>query len=525
MPVRRPIPALPLFALISLIGMGMLVYATHWGVGVSPDSTHYISAARNLLGGRGLGRITPSGRWVPLVHWPPLFPVLLAGIGLLGIDPAHGARWLNVLIFGLNLLLIGFMIWRHTGRVAWGAAAAALTLVASPLLLIHVQAWSEPVFLLCALGGIAALAAYLSKRRMRWLVASGLLVAFALLGRYAAISLLPTGCMAIVLFSRQSHWKRLQDCLVFALIAGLPIFAWSMRNKMVSASSTDRSAIYHGLTPAQGKQAAETVRNWAMPDLGLGTFPVAVSCSIAMLMLLALLAAPPLFWARTREAGDERSRLPYLLWLFSLIYMGTILASVSYFDAGTPLDDRILSPVYAAGLLLAVCVAHRCAARWPAAFRAGVAVAIMLFIAGVLESGPQLLKWHRSGIGMNRRLWVKSATLAEFDKLRVPKDAVVYSNGADAIEFRTGRPVWLLPGKTNEATRQSNPQYAKEIEEMGNRLRRSHGFIVLFHDNLVARSYLPTEDDLRAALPLRAVRKSDDGAIYSVGDAPATSAP
>ena len=53
--------------------------------------------ARNLLAGRGL--TIPWGAWAgqPVSHFPPLFPLVLAAIGSLGLDPWDAARYLNAL--------------------------------------------------------------------------------------------------------------------------------------------------------------------------------------------------------------------------------------------------------------------------------------------------------------------------------------------------------------------------------------------------------------------------------------------
>ena len=51
--LRRVLPWIPL-ALLGLIGVSLVLAGTsRYGVGLSPDSTVYVSVARNLLAGRG----------------------------------------------------------------------------------------------------------------------------------------------------------------------------------------------------------------------------------------------------------------------------------------------------------------------------------------------------------------------------------------------------------------------------------------------------------------------------------------
>ena len=55
------------------------------GVGISPDAIDYLNTARSVLAGQGL---VIAG--LPMTHFPPVYPLLLAAIGL--VDPACCTR-------------------------------------------------------------------------------------------------------------------------------------------------------------------------------------------------------------------------------------------------------------------------------------------------------------------------------------------------------------------------------------------------------------------------------------------------
>ena len=65
---------LPMLLLLAAAGTVILLSATENGIGVSPDSVGYISAARSLHDGDGLNAIGPEGKTIPLVHYPPHQP-------------------------------------------------------------------------------------------------------------------------------------------------------------------------------------------------------------------------------------------------------------------------------------------------------------------------------------------------------------------------------------------------------------------------------------------------------------------
>jgi hypothetical protein len=95
----------------SVVGATALLFSTRWGIGLSPDSVVYIASARNLLSGFGLSVSFTTGEFLPLTHYPSLFSAGLAGLGFVGIDPLDRARWLNALIFGANITLLGIVVY------------------------------------------------------------------------------------------------------------------------------------------------------------------------------------------------------------------------------------------------------------------------------------------------------------------------------------------------------------------------------------------------------------------------------
>lgn len=109
LPVRAssPIHMAASFApwfLAGLAGLAVL-HATRWGPWAMSDATEYIISARNLLEGHGLGLFAASGRFMPLSLHPPLYPLVLAALGVTGLDLVLIARWLDAFLFGAIVFL------------------------------------------------------------------------------------------------------------------------------------------------------------------------------------------------------------------------------------------------------------------------------------------------------------------------------------------------------------------------------------------------------------------------------------
>ena len=112
--------------ILAIAGMAAVTYQTQAGPGVTGDSVHYVMGALNLLSGNGYSRY--SGGWepVPITGFPPLFSLLLAGAGFFTTDLFNAARIINILLFGLNIFMVGFLTHRFTRNTTSALIASIL---------------------------------------------------------------------------------------------------------------------------------------------------------------------------------------------------------------------------------------------------------------------------------------------------------------------------------------------------------------------------------------------------------------
>ena len=133
----------------AVLGGGVLLRSSLWGLGLSPDSVVYIGAARSLLTGHGFslpGDPAPFS-FSPITHYPPLYSSLLALVGTLA-DPLDGAIWLNVAAFSTNNYVAGFLLFAVLGSWQLALLGSLFTLTAFPLVQAHTMAWSEALFIM-----------------------------------------------------------------------------------------------------------------------------------------------------------------------------------------------------------------------------------------------------------------------------------------------------------------------------------------------------------------------------------------
>jgi hypothetical protein len=206
--------------------------------------------------------------------------------------------------------------------------------------------------------------------------------------------------------------------------------------------------------------------------------------------------------------------MPRVLSLFVLAYLIFLVVSISFLDAATPLNGRILAPVFVATLVLALCGVRAGLLAWRGSLPAILAVLLALIFAFVYARDTS--QWVREraavgGAGFGSLAWRQSETMRHVREL--PADARIYSNGRDAIYLLTGRATRWIPAPVDAETRARRPDYAPEIEEIRAALRAEDAALVWF-DLISWRWYLPPASDLSRRLPIRRESRLRDGEIW-----------
>ncbi len=183
---------------LGAIGFLGILLCTPLGIGIYSDSLVYVGAARNLLLGQGLIYFDNNGQMAPVTHYAPLYPLVIAGVGLTGIDPLEGARWVNALLFAFNIILAGSIVFASTLSFTASVSASLLVLSAFPMVQIHSTALTEPLCLFLGFWGLHLLTLYLNESKQSLLYLSALSIGLSCLTRYAGMVFVLTGAGALL---------------------------------------------------------------------------------------------------------------------------------------------------------------------------------------------------------------------------------------------------------------------------------------------------------------------------------------
>ena len=202
--------------MIAATSIGLTAWATPNGLGISPDSVNYLSGARGLAAGLGhvgdadFDRAMADERpraGEPIVEFPPLLSLWIAGGMRAGLEPESAAR---VLLHGsqaLLTLLAGLLVW----RTVLGRAAVAASVLAAWIVGVNGGTVRSGAFLLTevpyVLFAVLAVGLATAGRSAGWLLAAGMAGAVAYGFRYAGLSLLLT-LPIVVLACDAGPWRR-----------------------------------------------------------------------------------------------------------------------------------------------------------------------------------------------------------------------------------------------------------------------------------------------------------------------------
>ncbi len=484
-----------------MAGAALLTIVTRRGAYVSPDGLFYVGTARNLVDGAGY---QPPPGSPSVSNFPPLYPLLLAGVGFLGPDPLTVARFVGPVLFGVLILVTGVVVHRTTGSLVLAAAAQLLVLGGVDFLAYSSSALSEPLFLVLALLALAAVAACLGRRRSGLLLVAAALAGAASLTRYVGLAVVAGGALALLLLSRRRpRWWA--EPVAFTAVALAPVLGWLAWVEGTEGRATNREAVWHppGWSYLTGGLRAASA--WVLPEQV--SWPAGAILGAVVAVVLAAVV-----WRHRSDAGAAPSRTTAVLGLFSLAYAAALFVDRLLFDVTGRLDARFLLPLHLAAIAAGVRALRDVDIAATHVARIGLSAVVGLQVAAGTA-------WAWDGIrdpavrpaGFTAPAWNRSEVIDEA-RAAAP-ERPLYTNQVDALWFHTGRVAAPVPEKRTFLTGELNPDYLSLLATMAQDLRNG-GLLVYFTAVPARRAFLPTPTELADTLNLSVVVQDGVGVAY-----------
>jgi hypothetical protein len=526
MPLKSKLTIVSIF-LIGILGSLVIIYSTRWGPWVFSDSTGYIVSARNLIAGHGLGLFGPSGAFHPLTLHPPFFSLLLSVFGWIGVNLVTAARWMNVILFGLTIILIGLSIFAVT-HSSWLSIISSILIFSMPELIdIYSGAMSEPLFLFTGLTSLSLILWFLVNNRRLVLLVAAIACGLSIITRYAGFAFMIAGITGLFFFTHKTWKHRIIDDFIYGSVGSLFVIAWLTWLKLQSVDDHSVQLVTNLIEQLKNFRlnVMEIFWSW-LPFTSLlprYTYNLAKNYLIIAVVLLLILTSLTI-WKESKKNVkmiDSSIGLAYacMMIVFAIAYL-VILAFSYIYTLPTPdLIIRTLLPVHITLSIGFFMFCFLIIKSWPSIKwlpLIPILLAVVISISYIHNSLDIALQYHQNGLGYTSRNWRDSETIHTVEQL--PSNITLISNESAAVLFYTNRPAYDISEITNGKS-QSFTRYGDDPTDPAQSAFRSEGAaLVLFNSSFWQFSSLYGDQTakrleyLTQGLYLYAQLK--DGAIY-----------
>lgn len=467
----------------------------NYGLGVSSDSTAYLDLAKNISEFRGI--VNYNGRFIN--QWPPFYPVLLGAFTFVfGIDTLLASSLLNIfLVFICSLIF--YSILNYLKVEALHSLILCLILIISTSFTVFLWAWSEPLFITILAVSTLYFLKWESQQKRRYLLIVSLLSGLLLLTRYAAVGFILGYSFYIFALIKGPLKVRIFNVLIYLSIILIVTLPWFSFNYFQSSENgTLREFAIHFVSKQKLNELLLTLKSWVFPNWKITLLVLTGFCVQAV--------AQYKFYQSTNKV--KSSFLPGIL---IISYLFFLLTSISFFDFHTPLDNRILSPLFP----LLVIIYGQYIVRFNEDFKMKIVSYFLTFIlfVSVATSSISLWKTHYIyGSGYTSDIWTDSQVINYARKI---KKKFIYTNANDILGFQSSigqDSIRLIPFTIDAKTMKENEDLKEQMNKMKAFILNNKSVLV-YLNNVTWRWYLVEPEVLIKELDGVQLIEFDDGFV------------
>jgi hypothetical protein len=332
----------------------------------------------------------------------------------------------------------------------------------------------------------------------------------ALAMRYAGIALVPAMIAAVLGSGGRPMKDKIRDASVATLVGCAPLGAWLIRNLATAQTATGRRFAIHPAGMGHVKALCSTLLAFVSPDTGSARVKI---LQLVLLTAGAVVFAAALYGRSHARNGVSRACTTFcsISLLFASTYVVALFVSISFFSMSTPLDARILLPVFALLVAPVASLAWSLSQAFDSrVVRGGVlSIASLLVIFNGERALAQVANLRANGSGYTSTKWRSSPSIHWVRAFAGGQK--IFSNGPDVIHFLTGKTAVSIPTRTLR-TGAPSEDYEDELRSMCDACRDGQAVIVYFGE-LDIWPY-PTQQQLTSKCELPVLGELDDGTVY-----------
>ncbi len=321
--------------LASFLGMAAVIYLTqHGGLGISPDSIYYISAAHSVREGHGFMQFDDK----PFVLFPLVYPSFLVLVEFIcNRDIVVVAPYLNACLFGLTIFFAGAMLEKMNLRKGVKWVLLALIALSPSLLEIYTMLWSETLFITEIILFIWVCFYYFKSSTIKNLILLAVISAIAADTRLAGVTVIATGSLLILLSHDKKGWAKWKHIIVYSIISSSLLAINLLRNFLVATSFTGARQKGDTAFLTHVKYFGEVMGDWLL----FSSIPHFNALGLGLVFILLIAS---IFIYRYLK-NKEHNSFEKIAACFTLVYSLFMLLSATFSKYET-INNRLLAPFF-----------------------------------------------------------------------------------------------------------------------------------------------------------------------------------
>jgi hypothetical protein len=502
---------------IGLVGSALSLVLTRHTPGLAPpDSMVYLAVADSLRAGHGYSApfntlfdaVSPavaSRGHVPLAHWGPGYPTLLAAGNLVFGTSIRAARFVNAGLFATSVVLGGLIVYRIRPSYVRALGAAVVLALLPAMIWVHGFVFADAMLLTATLATVLALHS-LVVRPTPWRYALVSLFAFvATSSKYSGVAAAVAAGGTVALVMSGSIGRRLLRAAVVAAPSLVFGALWLQRGDARGLES-------HLPDHVDLSTIAGTFGGW----FGSGHATTMRHVALAAVVLLVVAA---IWTAIGRGLPPECRALTVSLGLVGFLVFAIVLFSRSFVDALVSFGHRQFLPVeIVVVLLVAAFKVPSGSHEWLRVSTYGAIVAAALF--AIWPFSPRG-HWV---FGVPGQLTTVGALRHGFPAVEddhasrivasLPRGAVIASDFPENVWLHTGRGAIQIPAKQIITADRPNTELDHDLQQLRQVLEHG-GYVVLYECD--SGGLFPTRAELEQRFSLETVFHDGGSCVLRVG--------
>jgi hypothetical protein len=417
-----------LFFLFSISIAFLFYFCTiNISLSISPDSVTYLEVSQNLATKGKL--FDNSGNFIS--HWPPLYPVSITLFSkIFNLNAIDSAKILNLFLVACFFFLMNIYLLSRKFNLK-AILFCNIIILSSFFFQIFSMVWSEPLFIVILFCITLTLDYQTRITGPLPIIILGLLSALLFLTRYAGASII-FAVYLIIFINRKNKIDKIKALLIYT-ISLLPIISlWIILTKLNTHEIVDRNFSFNLISKDTLISFIKTIVYWIFPWITIHKFQI---FQYFIYIIFSILLLFHLFKIAKSVRSLNVFNINKNLFIFIFIYFNFILFSITFIDHGTPLDNRILSPIFPFVIILLIEIALLLNKKKQFS-RFFIYLIFTLLFSQFLFSFSFWKKFSINGDGYSssasKLIWLSSETL---NSDKIPENFKIFTNAKDIINY------------------------------------------------------------------------------------------